>query len=223
MMLMHQLFSSPIKFLENTTNVLVIENPLIFNKTIRELLQQKNGFDGKFILSENYTPIPINKNMEIITDTFTLNLDSKKITTKIHSLLKDISNIDLIQETQVLQKELNLYLSNLIQFCDYPLKYEQNIDIASIFKACNLSIDISYETPLEQIINYILLFRNLFNTKLFVFVNLKCILSKDEFINLYKTINYEKINILLIENTPKDIITPYEKIRIIDNDICEIY
>ncbi len=221
--LAHYNFSNPINFLENNINILVLENPAIFSKMIRELLEQKEGYEGNFVLSKNYEIIDISKNIEIITDVFNLDFNSKKIVNKVYSWLNETANIDMLEKTRNIYKEIVTYLSHIIQYSDYPLTYNEDINITDIFKICNLKIDISADNLLEKIINYILLHMNIFNTKLFIFINLKCMLTEEELVEFYKTICYEKINILLIENVARDIIHPYERIRIIDYDMCELY
>lgn len=209
--------------LENHINVLVLENPTIFSKMIKELLEQKEGYDGEFILSEKNELVKINSYIEIITDIFNLDFNSKKIINKIYNTLKENTNLDLIEQTQNLYKEINIFISHLIQYSDYALTYDENIDIANIFKICNLKIDIDAKNLLEQVVNYISLHTAIFNTKIFVFINLKCMLCEKELLQLYKNVSYEKIHILLIENNFKNIIQPYEKVFILDNDMCELY
>lgn len=223
MRLMHTYFSEPIKFLENNINILVLENPILFSKMIKGFLQQYNGEDGDFILSKNFEIIDISTNIEIITDIFNLDFNNRKIINKVYALLQNASVNEIFQDSQNLYNNINEYLSKIVQYCDYPLYYNSNIDLISIFKSCDLKIDISNSNILEEIVNYILLYKNIFNVELFVFVNLKCVLSKTQLLELYKTILYQKINILLIESNVKDVLKQYENLRIIDNDMCEIY
>lgn len=223
MRLMHTYFSEPIKFLENNINILVVENPILFSKMIKGFLQQYNGEDGDFILSKNFEIIDIPTNIEIITDVFNLDFNNRKIINKVYTLLQNASVNEIFEDSQNLYNNINEYLSKIVQYCDYPLHYNSNIDLINIFKSCDLKIDISNSNILEEIVNYILLYKNIFNVELFVFVNLKCVLSKAQLLELYKTILYQKINILLIESNVKDVLKQYENLRIIDNDMCEIY
>lgn len=219
----HKHFSSPINFNENEINILVLENPIIFSKMIREILKQCEGYEGNFILSENFELIEIKNNILVVTDIFNININDKKILNKIYNNLKEISSIDMFEQTQNLNAEIVKYLQELIQFTDYPLVYNEDISLENIFKSCNLKIESLNDSILEDIINYITLYKMIFKTKLFIFVNLRSALSQDELFQLYKTVSYEKINILLIETNITNIINEYEKIRIIDNDMCEIF
>ena len=223
MRLMHTYFSEPIKFLENNINILVVENPILFSKMIKGFLQQYNGEDGDFILSKNFEIIDIPTNIEIIADVFNLDFNNRKIINKVYTLLQNASVNEIFEDSQNLYNNINEYLSKIVQYCDYPLHYNSNIDLINIFKSCDLKIDISNSNILEESVNYILLYKNIFNVELFVFVNLKCVLSKAQLLELYKTILYQKINILLIESNVKDVLKQYENLRIIDNDMCEIY
>lgn len=74
----------------------------------------------------------------------------------------------------------------------------------------------------EQLIEYMSLYRRFFGKKLFVFLNLKPCLSFVELELFYRSVVYEKYNIMLIENHASEIHTDYEQTVIIDSDLCQI-
>ena len=57
----------------------------------------------------------------------------------------------------------------------------------------------------------------------FVAVNLKSFLSFDELDELYKAIQYKKLNLFLLENKTQERYSAVEKLYIMDLDLCSIY
>ena len=103
------------------------------------------------------------------------------------------------------------------------MKYTSEIDIKQLYKMMDLKVEENLDSYLEQILNYINVVREVFNTKLFIFVNLKDYISDEEYEEIYKYIQLNKINIFLIESkVPKESYN-WEKLWIIDEDLCEIY
>ena len=79
------------------------------------------------------------------------------------------------------------------------------------------------DTDLQsRILNYIKLTHRLLNIELFVFVNLKTFISIEILAELYQTLCYKKINLLLIERQDYGLIENEHRI-IIDQSACVIY
>lgn len=55
---------------------------------------------------------------------------------------------------------------------------------------------------------------------LVIFLNLKLYISETDLENIYKHIIYNKFNVLLIESSCPENKLKYEKIKIIDKDLC---
>ena len=81
---------------------------------------------------------------------------------------------------------------------------------------------VAYQTLLEKIICYINLYVELKNTKLFVFIGLKDILTDEDLDLLYHHCALQKVCLWLIESTKKRPSLPQEKVVIITEDLCEI-
>ena len=187
----------------------------------------RNEFNTTKIFIDEISTLILESTAISITTALLCELTKNKIniiiTNQIYNNLKEISDTYLFEKSQELYKNIISYIGDLIENSDYPLNYNFNVDIFHIFKSCNLFLDILSNDILEQIINYVLIYRDIFNVNIFIFVNLKCVLSENEILNLYKTLLYKKIHILLIESDFKYKIEEYEIIRIIDKDLCEIY
>lgn len=96
-----------------------------------------------------------------------------------------------------------------------------DIDFSNLLKSLKIRVE-DNEVFLEKILDLIKIYTLMFGYKLIVFINLKEFVSEEELSEIYKYCNYNKINIMLIENFQKNPL-PNEKIIIIDDDLCEIY
>lgn len=222
MMLTHAYLSTPIKMKENEIPIWVVENPTIFAQLMQELLEQIEGEEGRFILSEKFEIIEPASNMQLITDLFSLNLNEKKIVSKIYNSLKEKSMTEDFLETSAIKSQISQYLELLLKDHDFPLYYHDDIDITALLKVCDVKIGLTYDSLLEKILDYMLLCRNFLKTKCFVFVNLKCFLSQTDLTEFYRAIHYEKLKVVLIESTVREERIESEVVRILDHDMCEI-
>lgn len=193
--------SSPIVFEENKINILVVENKKIFTKLIMELTNQINGLDGEFVLSSNLKQLELEKTTDILIDLFTFDLNQKKIISKLYNQLKTtaVEEDHYIGLTYLLG-EINNYIEKITLTTQHPLTYSQDTDITGIFKLTDVKLETSYESFAEKLINYFNIMQEFCNISLFVFINLKCYLSKEEMHLLYRHIAYNKLNVLLLEN-----------------------
>lgn len=91
-----------------------------------------------------------------------------------------------------------------------------------ILKIAEVKVNIQAQTLLEKIIEYIKLCDQLLKQHIFVFLNLKVFLTRQEIEELYKECFYRKIHLILIEASHINRIE-VEKTCIIDKDNCVIY
>lgn len=222
MKLIHPLISTPIVFEENKINILVIEDQKVFAGIIIELMNQINGFDGNFVLSSNLKELELEKTTDILIDLFSLDLNQKKIINKVYNQLKATSIEEYIDLTYLLGEILK-YIEKITLTTQHPLIYSQDIDVAGIFKLADLRIETSYVSIIEKLINYLSIMQEFNNTSLFILINLKSYFSTEEMQCLYQHILYNKLNVLLLENTVREGRSPQENYRIIDMDLCELF
>lgn len=64
-MLASYFLTEPIVFREGKINVLIIENQLLFRKTVENFILQEKGENGEFVLSENYRTLEFAKKSSI--------------------------------------------------------------------------------------------------------------------------------------------------------------
>lgn len=224
MKLVHPEWEHTVIFAENQINVVTVENKAFFSKLISVLLLQMEGVDGDFILSEGDTILPISKVCDVIINPFSFDFNSKKNLTKIYNLLKTSAfDENYYTLTGELKTHLFKYLDKLLFDFDFPVTYQEDFDLVSLFKAVNIAIDEIGTTLLERLINYIRISTELLEIKCFIFVNLKTFLSEAELKELYTFAFYHKIHLLLFEGFFTEKTQSCEKHYIIDNDLCEIF
>lgn len=214
-----------IYFEESIVNVLVIENEKEFTHLIREIVQQINGYDGRFVLSEEDKILKVTNTIQCIIDPFNLEINSKKVLDRIYEKSKqDIMDTDLYLSQENMNLIINEFMNRVLEQSDYSLVYQDRFDVKNIFKLVDLKIMKETCNLLEEIIDYLKVNSKLLNYDVFIFVNLKSYLSHEELTLFYKTIAYEKYKILLVENGLKESNRiECEKCFIIDKDCCEIY
>lgn len=224
MMLAHPMFSKIIDFKNEMINILIIENQKFLTQLIEDIINQTNGENGDFVLSEDFIPLDMQKHLEIIIDFFNLDINNKKVLTAIYNKIKKIAYDDENYiKTENFKTEAFNYIETLINQTEYPLILDVQFDISGLLKLFDVKIEINSNTFLEKIIDYMSVLYEFLNRKCIVFVNLMSYLDISEIELLYKEIQYKKYNVLFIENSFKTKIGEYENIYIIDEDMCEIY
>ncbi|MCR5117559.1 MAG: type II-A CRISPR-associated protein Csn2 [Lachnospiraceae bacterium] len=208
-------------FKENEILSLVIESPTLFSEFVGSLWNQCDGRDGSFSLYENDKAHNISKEMECLVNPFAVDCNDKKIIAALYKELKTIADESYQEEVA----STNLIILNLLDKISessfYPLDYSFESDIISLLKLYDVHICLEEDTLIERLLNYFRLKKKLCDTSIFVAVNIHQYLNKEDIIELYKSLFYEKIFFISVES--QDVpIYPNEKRYIIDKDCCII-
>ena len=120
-----------------------------------------------------------------------------------------------------LYEKINSLMYNLAFYSGIDVSFDEINDISAILKIYNIRPDTdNYSLP-EKLLAYMELCEKYSGKKLFVVLNLHSCCSNDELESLFKDVVYRKNKVLIIESHIENI-SKYEKVRIIDNDMCEI-
>ena len=205
--LVNTFYNLELRLIENAITVLSVEAPSAYQKIMHDFWQQYNGNEGSFILSENGKELKIQKNVECIYNPFSVNLNDKKILTKLYHELS-LQSDSLLQEDGIeLRESIISYFDKLLNTVPYAITYNFEFELSSIIKALDVQTDSTADTLTE--------------ISIFVISNLKCLLQNTDLQLLYEYAKYNKINLIIIE----PIHTPHiidEKCWIIDKDLCII-
>lgn len=220
---MHPSFDSPLEFVEGIANILILENKKLRVELIEELLLQAETGEGTFVLSEEESILRMDKTAHLIIDPFSLDVNQKKVLSKIQLTLKELaSDENNYMESMRIVGELTSYFEGLADQVDYPLSFKDPLDLQDLIKLSGAKVETSEASFFENLWNYVSLINSVLGTPLFIFVNLGLFVQEEELQELYKISNYKKIHLLFIESLDLRSHTLFERITIIDNDLCVI-
>lgn len=223
MKLVHADLDSVFSFDKNGVIEWIIESPALFSKYVQELYAQYNGSEGNFILSDNGKELKLVKELELIINPFTLNINDKKILTKLYT---ELSNLAYMEEMYIQTREamsnLQNYFMTLEQLSPYILETDMEIKVIDIFKAIGVKPAVSNGDFFERLIQYIKLSAQIMQKRLVVLVNIRSYITDLQLEQLIETAAYSEILLLLIENCQRDFSNQLFR-YIIDVDGCEIF
>lgn len=222
MKLMYPDYSISFELCENEVPVIVIENPQIFSKLVKEFLLQSNGQEGGFILSEADKIRNISKETQIILNPFSLDCNEKRIIQKLYQEIEIIASEKYVEDSGRLHGEIVEYLDTLLNNIPYATTYCLNENVPALLKAYGVQIDTQADSFLESVINYLRVLNSLCHIEVVICVNLKTFLSDEQILQLYEFVFYQKMYLVLFENNQRKILKG-EKTCILDKDQCIIH
>ncbi len=219
--LAHPQLERVFEFEENHISTLIVESPALFRRFALDLLNQKDGLDGEFVLSQDYKPISFLKCSEIISDIISFDLNRKTLITKLCNQLDRLALDETrFADTQNLLSDIERYLIDLS--CEIPGDfYFDKLNIGAIIKASGLQLANDTGDLLEQILNYIELVRELEGDKIFIFINMRSYFSHDEMQSFVDYILRKKLQLFLLDNREYPMLHNENRL-VVDEDLCEI-
>ena len=209
-------------FQENKVNVLVIERKELFRRMIQELDKQISGEDGGLVLSDNNKTMRIDKEICLILNPFALDINSRKALTGLYNELGKLGlNEENYLKTCSLKGQIAEYIYDLLNQVDYALKFKDDFNLQSLFKALEVEFEAGEGNFLEGLVYFLDVCSKFQKIKILTFVNLKTYLTSEELHEFYKEAFYRKIQLLLLENNIVDELAE-EAVSIVDADLCLI-
>ena len=213
-----------IKIEENTIYTLVFENKKYYRENIAELISQHKGNEGNYIYSNDNKEISLEKSSYIITDIFNIEINSKKVLTKIYnSLLKQIID-DTVEYNEIIT-HIRAYFEKLIFNSLFEVEQGEEIDINSLLKLGDFRIHVEEDDILEKFIKFLKVLVQLCGVTIIFIVGLHNVFTDEEVREIYKEVCVNKISIINVEYQQFDNISDenyIEKVYIFDRDNCEI-
>ena len=209
---------------DNLIHTIIFENKKYYRENILELIRQHKGYEGSFILSDNNKEVSFDKNSYFISDLFNIDINNKKIISKVYGeLLKNV--VDDIAEYNKITSYIREYFETLVFSNNIDLEYNDEIEANSLLKLGDFKIQFEKSNYLEKLIKFLKVLVELCNIKVIFIVGLYRVFSVKEVEKIYKEVCLNKINIINIEseqqNTKKS--NCYnELVYIFDKDNCEI-
>ncbi len=221
MKLSHYDFQNSFSLSSEHVNVLVIEEPSTFYKYLEELSAGVNLDEGNFCLSDKDKILKMGKYCAFVSDIFSLETESKKITNKLFADLKTLAETEYGELWYKLQTDIYSLFQKLNGESLCRLEFDEGNDATALFKAYNVRIFKDDSSLLERLTTFIRTGARYLGIKIFFFVNLKCFLSDGHLNLFYREAMLENVSLFLLENTLKDK-KEQEKILVLDKDLCEI-
>ena len=201
----------------------IIESPDIFSEYVLELSDQIAGSEGRFVLSEKDKELDLAKKADVIFNPLTVDVNSRKILSKLYLELSNLSNGEQMYiKTVELLRHLQEYMLDLEQCTEYILEFDQEIDISALLKAVNIRYETKNMDFQERLIQYMKILAAMTGIKVFIFVNLRSYLTDHQMQEVIKEMKYQDVKGLFIESQQKGCIEGVKQ-YIIDIDRCEIY
>lgn len=221
MKLIHSGYQLELSLKENQIPVLIIENQEAYRSVLLDLWNQVEGREGEIILSDGEKIKKISKEMELIFNPFALDCNNRKVISKLHQELKEISDEVLIQERAEVNQNIVGYLEKIVRHVPYAIDFEVDLDLTALLKMYDVRVSCFGDGLLEKIIEYMRTMSRICNIRIFAFVGLIQYLRPDELEQLYEFVLYEKIYLIRIESIFSKPINR-ERCWILDKDLCII-
>ena len=209
---------------DNIIYTLVFENKKYYRENIIELINQHKGNEGSYILSNDNKEISFDKNSYIITDIFNIDINNKKVLSKIYSsLLKEI--VEDISSYNELSTNIRVYFEKLIFNSSLEIDQSEEIDMSSLLKLGDFRVHVENDDILEKFVKFLKVLTELCGCKIIFVVGLHTVFTQDEIIEIYKEVCLNKINIINIEYQQFNNLSTEnyrEIVYIFDKDNCEI-
>lgn len=221
MKLVYPALESHIEINDNYVNGIVVENPDCYYEMIRELKFQESGEEGRWVLSSQDSPIPINKNIELIVDFIDFDVNKKVLLTKMLGAFEKVAfDEEHLDESHRLLSEIERFIIKLSEGYDIELQCDK-ITVQQLLKSVGISIILESEKLTELLYSYMQLVREFIADKLFVFVNLRSFVSQRELQLFVDTVIRHGYKMLLFDSRDYPVLKGEKRI-IVDEDLCEI-
>lgn len=222
MRLVNVSYNIDIEFAENRTEIISIEGPDIYTEFIQELNSQLDGEAGNFVLSEKNETLKMDKKVEFIFNPFGVDFNEKRIISKAYNVLKDSAEgLDELRE-KINSSIVNI-LDEVILRSPYDnFVYNLDLDWNTLFKLYDVRVQFEEGKLVDKLIQYIKMLAELLGIRVIFLLNISTFLTKYELQELCKSAQYEKVNLVLLEQRELELTDVKSRSHIIDCDRCLI-
>ncbi len=220
MMYAYKYLNDAVSFEEGKIQVLVIENKKIFRQALRSFYD--DTIEELFTFSENFEPFDFSKRGYFIPDPMNLDFQNKKLSNKITSVIGQTAIDEYYDDLRSIQSALFELFGKINQIYDYEYDSDIDIEFQSILKLLHFNIDTSSRGAAELLVTYIIKLNKYLKFDLFVINGLYDYFDFEEIENICETLAYYHINILILSSSKPERISEYERLNILDADLCVI-
>lgn len=221
--LKHEKIEKEIEFNESTNYYLCIENPRFYREFISDVDAESDDSDKKVFLEENNKLLKIEKNLFLIHDPLSTELDEKKLNA---SIQKDLAaSVDSQENEKYLSliNEINDYIDSISY--DYPLhlSYDSERGLSAFLKAFSIHYESNTNDILISRLENIKILSSVFNYKTIIIRNLADYLTQEELNMFFKECRKLETDILVLSSHLPNYDFDNKFIIRIDSELCEIH
>lgn len=211
-----------IELKERRVSVLVIEDIRQRLSLVNQLFAQTSSQDSAWILVEDEKSFDISKKCEIILEPFSVDLNSRKIISKLFQEITERADEEFYEEGLMLHSQISAYLEQLLEKLPYPIAYSSAWDLNNVLKMYGVKLSEDCEDQFDMLCSYIKLLSQICGTEIFILVNMKSFFTETQISELYKMASYGKMYLVLIEFSVDSHRYSEEDTYILDSDGCII-
>ena len=200
---------------------LVVESPTSLRQLLRDFTVEDSS--RQISVTEKGESLHFEKDIDVILNPVKLDFNNRRaMTTLLKLLVKTSLSEDFYLSTNSLKSKIIKYLDGVVGAEDFEFEVStHDFMIDSLAKAANLHIVGDEDDFVELVTDYMAMMADLTGIKLFVFINLRSLITEDELGRLRHNLNNHQIDVLLVESLDRRVIDGVSRI-VVDEDACEI-
>ncbi len=220
MMAVMKCANAEILFRECPFQTVVIENKALLRRIIYSFYTEES--DELLVFSKKHTPFLFTQKGLYIPSPVHMDFNSKKLLTKINAHMEQTANVELHAELLRIKGELIKFAQRLSETADFQMEYGDDIGAKDIIKLFGFELSRGEMDFAEAFVEHIRLLSRYLGVRLFVVSDLHAFFDSHELELIFETLLLSEVNILCLESTCPVSVSSYERLHIIDNDLCEI-
>lgn len=208
----------PIEFSEEYVSTLEVRNKYLFREIINCLVRSQFekheyeivNFDDGAALSDK---------LIIVSDVMSFDVSSRKIISEMYKQLMDMIDNDVLKNMVKMETILERIGAFAEDSLNFDINYRTDFDLNDFLKLLKIEPSIASEYDIKQrVYGIIELINSLFDNKIICFMNLKQLITKEEFSEIVKTCLNKKQLVWFIESN-KSFVNTSESIIVVDDDL----
>ena len=208
----------PIEFSEEYVSTLEVRNKYLFREIINCLVRSQFekheyeivNFDDGAALSDR---------LIIVSDVMSFDVSSRKIISEMYKQLMDMIDNDVLKNMVKMETILERIGAFAEDSLNFDVKYRTDFDLNDFLKLLKVEPSIASEYDIKQrVYGIIELINSLFDDKIICFMNLKQLITKEEFSEIVKNCLSKKQLVWFIESN-KSFVDTSESIIVVDDDL----
>lgn len=208
----------PIEFSEEYVSTLEVQNKYLFREIASCLVRSQFekyeyeiiNFDDGRVLSDR---------LIIVSDVMSFDVNSRKIISEMYKRLANMVDNDVLKnmvKAEAVLEHIGVFVEDSLNF---DVKYRTDFDLNDFLKLLKVEPSIASEYDIKQrVYGIIELINSLFDNKIICFMNLKQLITKEEFSEIVKTCLSKKQLVWFIESN-KSFVDTSESIIVVDDDL----